>query len=50
MTEYWVSSAKHYCKVCNVWMTDNKETIRRHEAAKKHKLALDLYFKEQGRE
>ena len=36
MTEFWKSNAKHYCKLCKVWMQGDKFTIRHHEQGKRH--------------
>lgn len=44
MTEAWKSTAKHYCKICNVWLADRKASIRNHEEGKKHKENAELHF------
>jgi len=46
MGEYWVSQPKHYCKVCNEWMADNKVTRQTHENGRKHKEKFALLQKE----
>jgi len=49
MSEYWVSQQKYYCKICGVWISDNKQTIQLHNSGVKHKInvqALDKKRKE----
>ncbi|CAD7975946.1 unnamed protein product [Amoebophrya sp. A25] len=36
MTEYWVSTAKHYCKVCKIWISGHKRNITVHNGSKFH--------------
>ena len=40
------STPKHFCKYCNVWMHDNKPSIRHHEGGTKHKEAMENFFRE----
>ncbi len=40
MTEYWKSTPRFCCPVCNVWMADNLASRRRHEQGNKHKFAV----------
>lgn len=42
MSEYWISTAKYHCKVCNVWMADNKTAILNHNQGSSHKFKLSL--------
>ncbi|KYN93678.1 U1 small nuclear ribonucleoprotein C, putative [Plasmodium reichenowi] len=36
MTDYWVSSKKHYCETCNVWISGHKVNIKNHEKSARH--------------
>lgn len=36
MTEWWVSQAKHWCKVCKVWTGGHKSQILKHEGGRMH--------------
>ncbi|KEG03298.1 U1 small nuclear ribonucleoprotein C, putative [Plasmodium vinckei vinckei] len=36
MTEYWVSSKKHYCETCNCWLSGHKLNIKNHEKSARH--------------
>ncbi|SPJ12422.1 U1 small nuclear ribonucleoprotein C, putative [Plasmodium sp. DRC-Itaito] len=36
MTDYWVSSKKHYCETCNVWISGHKVNIKNHEKSSRH--------------
>ncbi|CXI57089.1 U1 small nuclear ribonucleoprotein C, putative [Plasmodium berghei] len=36
MTEYWVSSKKHYCETCNCWLSGHKVNIKNHEKSARH--------------
>ena len=45
MTEYWVSQAKHWCTYCKQWISANKHEIKRHEEGRKHKEAVQEFFK-----
>ena len=45
MGEYWVSQAKHYCKFCSVWVSDNKMSIQLHETGAKHREKVELFHK-----
>ena len=40
MTEFWVSTAKHWCKFCGTWLTKSAHAIRHHETGKRHKEAV----------
>lgn len=46
MSEYWVSQAKHYCKICNVWIADNKPSRMHHENGVKHKQKVEEQLKQ----
>lgn len=37
MTDYWKSTAKHYCKFCSCWLAGNKASIELHESGNHHK-------------
>eukprot|EP00396_MALV-II-16_sp_LP-1_P000201 gene201-34_t len=37
MTEFWVSQAKHWCKVCERWVSGHARSIKLHEDSKFHK-------------
>lgn len=50
MSEYWVSTAKHYCKICNVWIADNKQSIQNHENGVKHKMVAQTNDKKRKEE
>lgn len=41
MSEYWVSQAKFYCKVCNCYIADNKPSRQHHENGVKHKQKVE---------
>ncbi|SBS97836.1 U1 small nuclear ribonucleoprotein C, putative [Plasmodium ovale curtisi] len=36
MTEYWVSTKKHYCETCNCWISGHKVNIKNHEKSARH--------------
>ncbi|CAD7948360.1 unnamed protein product [Amoebophrya sp. A120] len=36
MTEYWVSTAKHYCKICKIWISGHQRNINTHNKSKWH--------------
>ncbi len=42
MTEYWVSQAKYYCKICNTWIADNKASRSFHEKSNTHKFKKEF--------
>ena len=46
MSEYWVSQAKYYCKICNCHIADNKPSRMHHDNGKKHKENLELFMKQ----
>lgn len=50
MTEYWVSQAKHWCTYCKQWISANKHEIKRHEEGRKHKEAVQEFFKKKREE
>ena len=50
MSEYWVSTTKHFCKVCSCWIADNKQTIQNHENGVKHKMAVQANDKKRKEE
>ena len=41
-----MSLAKHYCKLCNVWIKDDKLNIQKHEGGYKHKMALEAFLRQ----
>jgi hypothetical protein len=46
MSEYWVSQAKYYCKVCNCYIADNKPSRSHHENGVKHKEKVEQMLKQ----
>jgi hypothetical protein len=46
MSEYWVSQAKYYCKVCNCYIADNKPSRLHHENGVKHKEKVEQMLKQ----
>ncbi|ORM40228.1 uncharacterized protein BXIN_1373 [Babesia sp. Xinjiang] len=36
MTDYWVSTKKHYCEVCRCWITGSALNIKNHESSARH--------------
>ena len=46
MTEYWVSSAKHWCKFCQVWISGDRWNIQKHDQGRSHKERMEEYFKQ----
>lgn len=46
MTEYWVSTKKHYCKICRVWCSGHPYSIIRHETSTVHVANVDRKIKE----
>ncbi|CRG95545.1 U1 small nuclear ribonucleoprotein C, putative [Plasmodium gallinaceum] len=36
MTDYWISSKKHYCETCNCWISGHKVNIKNHEKSFRH--------------
>ncbi|VWU49222.1 U1 small nuclear ribonucleoprotein C, putative [Hepatocystis sp. ex Piliocolobus tephrosceles] len=36
MSEYWISTKKHYCETCNCWVSGNKINIKNHEKGTRH--------------
>ncbi|KJP88562.1 hypothetical protein AK88_01841 [Plasmodium fragile] len=36
MTDYWVSTKKHYCATCNCWLSGHKVNIKNHEKSARH--------------
>ncbi|KAK1445056.1 WW domain-binding protein 4 like protein [Babesia gibsoni] len=36
MTDYWVSSKKHYCDVCKCWISGTTLNIKNHESSARH--------------
>ncbi|GAA98891.1 uncharacterized protein L969DRAFT_51130 [Mixia osmundae IAM 14324] len=45
MADYWVSTKKHYCKVCNVHINDDKPSRTQHETGLRHKGNMERYVK-----
>ncbi|KAI4835973.1 zinc finger protein [Plasmodium brasilianum] len=54
MTDYWVSSKKHYCETCNCWISGHKVNIKNHERSTRHienfKNLLNKSFKRREQE
>ncbi|KAJ3280140.1 hypothetical protein HDU76_009264 [Blyttiomyces sp. JEL0837] len=46
MTERWVSTAKYFCKYCNIFVADNKSSRTHHESGQKHKYNVDKFMRE----
>ncbi|CRH04111.1 U1 small nuclear ribonucleoprotein C, putative [Plasmodium relictum] len=36
MTDYWISTKKHYCETCNCWISGHKVNIKNHEKSSRH--------------
>ncbi|GFE53447.1 U1 small nuclear ribonucleoprotein [Babesia ovis] len=36
MTDYWVSTKKHYCEICRCWITGSATNIKNHESSARH--------------
>ncbi|EDO08411.2 hypothetical protein BBOV_III008510 [Babesia bovis T2Bo] len=36
MTDYWVSTKKHYCEICRCWITGSALNIKNHESSSRH--------------
>ncbi|GIX60631.1 U1 small nuclear ribonucleoprotein C, putative [Babesia caballi] len=36
MTDYWVSTKKHYCEVCKCWITGSALNVKNHESSARH--------------
>lgn len=36
MTDYWVSTKKHYCEVCRCWVAGDNINVKKHEATPRH--------------
>ncbi|CDR97287.1 hypothetical protein, conserved [Babesia bigemina] len=36
MTDYWVSTKKHYCEVCKCWISGTTLNIKNHESSARH--------------
>lgn len=50
MSEYWVSQAKYYCKVCNCYIADNKPSRQHHDNGAKHKEKVEILMKQKRQE
>eukprot|EP01066_Platyproteum_vivax_P002320 Platyproteum_vivax@DN12844_c0_g1_i1.p1 len=55
MSEFWVSQGKHFCKVCQSWMSSHPVNIKRHEVSERHlvnqaKMLRDMRAKERAKE
>ncbi|KAK0404280.1 hypothetical protein QR680_017380 [Steinernema hermaphroditum] len=50
MTDYWVSNAKKFCEICQVWIQGNKISIERHETGGKHKAMLQQKLRSIGQQ
>ena len=46
MSEYWVSQAKYYCKICCCYIADNKPSRQHHDNGLKHKQKLEQFQKQ----
>ncbi|EAN32106.1 U1 zinc finger family protein [Theileria parva strain Muguga] len=36
MSEYWISTKKHYCEVCRCWLSGHSQNVKKHEASNRH--------------
>ncbi|OEH80572.1 ww domain u1 zinc finger domain-containing protein [Cyclospora cayetanensis] len=36
MTERWVSQKKHYCQICNTWLSGHVMNVKKHEQSTRH--------------
>ncbi|KAI8345172.1 hypothetical protein B0O80DRAFT_297620 [Mortierella sp. GBAus27b] len=48
MSEYWKSNAKHWCRFCKIYITDNKSTRNIHDSGTKHKENVERFLREQN--
>ncbi|KAF9577550.1 WW domain binding protein 4, partial [Lunasporangiospora selenospora] len=46
--EYWKSNAKHFCRFCKLYITDNKATRNIHDSGTKHKENVERFLREQN--
>eukprot|EP01052_Picozoa_sp_SAG31_P031896 SAG31_NODE_3433_length_4277_cov_11.720747_1_plen_420_part_00 len=46
MTEFWVSQANYWCKICKCWIKDNKSSRAIHEGGARHAENLREHLKE----
>jgi WW domain-binding protein 4 len=49
MADYWKSTAKKYCKLCDVWYADNRISIENHERGLKHKGMLEKHLRDMSK-
>mmetsp|Transcript_23515 Transcript_23515/g.46328 ORF Transcript_23515/g.46328 Transcript_23515/m.46328 type:complete len:390 (+) Transcript_23515:25-1194(+) len=49
MTEYWKSIPKHWCKVCKLFITGTKRSIKTHEDGLKHKDLVQKQLREMSK-
>ncbi|KAG0304574.1 hypothetical protein BGZ98_005322 [Dissophora globulifera] len=47
-SEYWKSNAKHWCRFCKIYITDNKATKNIHDNGTKHKENVERFLREQN--
>ncbi|XP_953389.1 uncharacterized protein TA10155 [Theileria annulata] len=36
MSEYWISTKKHYCEVCRCWLSGHSQNVKKHESSNRH--------------
>ncbi|KAI9242306.1 MAG: hypothetical protein BYD32DRAFT_403846 [Podila humilis] len=48
MSEYWKSNAKHFCRFCKIYITDNKASRNIHDNGSKHKENVERFLREQN--
>ncbi|KAF9210173.1 WW domain binding protein 4 [Podila verticillata] len=47
-SEYWKSNAKHFCRFCKIYITDNKASRNIHDNGSKHKENVERFLREQN--
>ncbi|KAG0019827.1 WW domain binding protein 4 [Podila clonocystis] len=47
-SEYWKSNAKHFCRFCKIYITDNKSSRNIHDNGSKHKENVERFLREQN--
>eukprot|EP01071_Lankesteria_metandrocarpae_P005877 Lankesteria_metandrocarpae@DN4156_c0_g1_i1.p1 len=45
MTEFWVSTPRHFCSICNCWLSGNRLNISNHENSERHVNNLQAYMR-----
>ena len=46
MTDYWVSTQKHFCEICKVYISGHSRSILMHNMSKKHVETEKLMLRE----